>query len=291
MSRRREVQRRLATLGEIRGIMVAMKNLALMETRTLKGFLGAQERAVASIESAAADFLAFYGQALRAPQELRQRYVLLGSEQGFCGDFNESLVQALGQPPFREMEAADLVVVGRRLAAKLEGDPRVAAFLEGASVAEEVQPALMRLSTRLQELQAARGADSAFALSALYHCEATGGIRLRRLLPLPDLPPPSGKFSHAPDLNLAPFDFFSQLDEQYLYAVLHQVFYSSLMAENRQRLQHMDQAIHRLEEDSGGLKLKYNALRQEEIIEEIEVILLSAELLAAGEGVKPRFLS
>ena len=48
------------------------------------------------------------------------------------------------------------------------------------------------------------------------------------------------------------------------------------MAENHRRAQHLEGAIRHLDEESGELKRRSNALRQEEIIEEIEVILLSA---------------
>ena len=73
------------------------------------------------------------------------------------------------------------------------------------------------------------------------------------------------------------------LTGHYLHAVLNEVLYSSLMAENRQRQVHMDSALQRLDEDSARLKLTYNIQRQEEITEEIEVILLSADMLHAAE--------
>ncbi|MHC9063300.1 hypothetical protein ACYX34_11500 [Nitrospira sp. CMX1] len=41
----------------------------------------------------------------------------------------------------------------------------------------------------------------------------------------------------------------------------------------------MEQAIERLEKDMAELALRQNSLRQEEITEEIEVIMLSAEVL------------
>lgn len=56
------------------------------------------------------------------------------------------------------------------------------------------------------------------------------------------------------------------------------------MAENRRRLAHMDRALDRLEEDTARLRLAYNARRQEEITEEIEIILLSADMLAGAEN-------
>ena len=47
------------------------------------------------------------------------------------------------------------------------------------------------------------------------------------------------------------------------------------MAENERRVQHLNAAVDHLDEKSLDLQRRANALRQEEIIEEIEVILLS----------------
>ena len=52
------------------------------------------------------------------------------------------------------------------------------------------------------------------------------------------------------------------------------------MAENQRRMQHMDHAMRSIEQDSAELRQKRNMLRQEEIIEEIEVIMLSLEALS-----------
>jgi F-type H+-transporting ATPase subunit gamma len=76
-----------------------------------------------------------------------------------------------------------------------------------------------------------------------------------------------------------PPTFLAELANHYLLAALHELFYSSLMAENARRLQHMDNTIHRIEKDSMEFSLKKNRLRQEEITEEIEVIMLSAEAM------------
>lgn len=279
MSKRREVQERLVTLDDIDDIMVAMKNLALLEMNRLTTFLATQYRAVASIEAAADDFMGFYPEVLAHPDGMQQLLLVIGSERGFCGDFNKALLQ-----PFSaaiQQEGALVVAVGRRLEAKLQGDARIAAFVEGPSVAEEVQAVLVRLARVLGELQQQRP-GAVWRLSALYHDDASGGIRLRQLLPL-TAPAARMTFSHPPLLNLEPAQFLSRLTDQYLYAALNEVFYASLMAENRKRLEHMDSAIRRLEKDEAELRLRYNTLRQEEIIEEIEIIMLSAEALS-GTG-------
>jgi len=274
MSRRRELARRIAALTDIRGILGAMKNLAVMETRILKDFLETQRRMVAGIEVASADFFAWYGDALPQPGKIRDVIVVIGSEQGFCGDFNETIVQA-GQ---RELGESGWVVVGRRISSKLEGEARVARAVPGATVTDEVPAALRRLADELDRLQPPED-GSPRSLSAFYHCAATGEIRLHRLLPLPHLPPPS-HYTNAPETNLQPAEFLSELTRHCLYAALHEILYSSLMSENQQRLAHMDRALQRLDKDAAHLKLVFNAQRQEEIIEEIEVLLLSADAVS-----------
>ncbi|GAB2902387.1 hypothetical protein GCM10027046_34350 [Uliginosibacterium flavum] len=274
MSRRREFARRLEALTEIAGIMSAMKALALMETRILRDFLDCQQGMLASIETAAADFLAWHPEFAATPEAGPELYVLLGSEQGFCGDYNEVLLSWLrAQAPGA---SAQHIVVGQRMAARLN-DKSVQ--LAGASVADEVPAVLQALSAQLRQwLSAHPGAG----LSVLYHCEASGSLRLRRLLPLGDLPAPAPTPWPA-DLNLAPAEFFAALSGHYLYAALNAVLYSALMTENRQRLAHMENALHKLDEDRLRLQRQANAQRQEDITEEIEIIQLSAQMLA-GTG-------
>ena len=295
MSKRREVQNRLAMLDEIDGIMVAMKNLALLEARKLAAFLATQRRAVSSIETAAQDFLSFYPQAPARADDMQHLLLVIGSERGFCGDFNETLLEPINAAAQRE--GTILVAVGRRLETKLQGDARIAAFdkttshstrlskgdiqvagyVEGPSVAEEVPATLVRLAKVLGELQ--QRPEVAWRLSALYHDDESGEPRTRQLLPLA-APTRKSVYPRAPLLNLEPARFLSQLTDQYFYAALHEVFYASLMVENSKRLEHMDSAIRRLEKDEAKLRLRYNGLRQEEIIEEIEIIMLSAEALS-----------
>ncbi len=97
MSKRRDLETRIHGLNDIEEIMNAMKNLALMETHRLARFLDTQRRVVASVESVAADFPRFHTNLLPGEEEFRDAYLIVGSERGFCGDFNESLLQAFDE--------------------------------------------------------------------------------------------------------------------------------------------------------------------------------------------------
>ena len=270
-----ELSLRFARLNEISGIMTAMKSLSLVETKKLARFIGHQHRMLANIEAAAADFLNFFQ--VTSSAEAPIILILVGSERGFCGNFNERVLAALDTLPRQDPTAA-LVVVGSRLAAKLASRPGVVARLDGASVTEDVPAVLNRVMDALHLASTASGAGA--TLFSLAH-EAEGEPALKRLLPFD--PPTAPHFAHPPRLQLAPPEFFAELLDQYLLAALYGLLYESLSAESRQRLAHMEQALDRLGETIDRLALKRNALRQEKIVEEIEVIL-SSEMAFRNHG-------
>jgi F-type H+-transporting ATPase subunit gamma len=278
VSRRADIEQRLRRLDEIAEIMTAMKTMALIETRKFSRFMGQQLRLVEGIEAAGADFLGFHPEfraGRAAPAGDSHLLVLIGSERGFCGDFNETIVAGLAAYPVPQPR---LVAVGRRLAGKLRDHPRLAGWLDGPTVAEEVHPVLDRLLAELHAFQTA--ATPWTRLGVLSH-DADGGVASHPVLPM--APPEGRSFAYPPRLHLAPAEFFADLADHYLSAKLPCLFYASLMAENRRRLEHMENALHRMEGKIEDLRRRRNVLRQEEIVEEIEVILLSAEsLLGAG---------
>jgi F-type H+-transporting ATPase subunit gamma len=281
MTRRRKLEQHRHSLTEIRDIMNSMKTLAYMETRKLARFLDAQHAVVQSIEDVATDLLSFYPETLPDAKDTTAVYLLMGSERGFCGDFNHALLRHLELA--LQGQAADsplLLAVGRKLYTLLEGDSRVTAFIDGASVVEEATALLNQLVRELTALQDKHGVLSVYCL---YHGSEDGIVMQRLLPPFHDLMHQPTRFPHPPFLNLEPAEFLIELTEQYLFAALFELLYTSLMAENHNRVAHLEGAVKHLDDESAELTRQSNALRQEEIIEEIEVILLSA----ASLGEKP----
>ena len=274
MTRRQELERHRHSLGEIRDIMNSMKTLAYMETRKLERFLGAQLAVVEGIEDIARDFVSFYPETLPEVGDTARVYLLIGTERGFCGDLNHKLVRHLQSASADDPSGRPAVVtVGRKLANLLEADERVAASIDGPSVAEEVPIVLDEL---VQELSFLQKNDDILTVYGIYP-STNSGITMRQLLPpfqrylgQPQLYP------HPPSLNVPPGQFLLDLTEHYLFAVLHEMLYTSLMMENHNRVTHLEGAVQHLDEESDALTRRCNAMRQEEIIEEIEVILLSA---------------
>ncbi|MDO9048795.1 MAG: FoF1 ATP synthase subunit gamma [Methylobacter sp.] len=274
MSLSRELQLHITQLKEIRSILNSMKILAFMETHKLQRFKTMQGQAVANIERAALDFLDFYPGSAASDHNAAHIGILLGAERGFCGDFNESLINAVAAKAY-----TGIIAIGSRLCNRLEDiTTEVIATLEGANVAEEVPAIIHRL---IDTISALHGESTpTLQLTVVYHDNASNQISHRQVFP-PFTQPNERTFhySNPPVLNLEPGEFFADLIDHYLFAVLHEIFYISLMAENNSRLQHLDGAVNHLDDETVKLQRKSQIYRQEEITEEIEVILLNAENL------------
>jgi F-type H+-transporting ATPase subunit gamma len=285
MSQSRELQLHIAQMEEIRSILNAMKNLALIEIHKLGRFQTMQGQAVANIENAAMDFLDFYPLPVIDKNALSVG-IFVGAERGFCGDFNESLLDILNTETY-----SGIIAIGSRLGNRLaDNRPDLIAAIAGANVAEEVPIILNRLidsisllSVAKVDINKANKITSTLQLTVIYHDNSSGQITHRQILPPFSQQQQQQRrrrpaYGNPPLLNLEPGDFFADLVDNYLFAVLHEIFYLSLMAENQRRLQHLEGAVKHLDDETVNLRRKSQIYRQEEITEEIEVILLNSEI-------------
>lgn len=283
MSGRRELERRLRTLGDIDTILGVMKNLALMEAAKLSRILVAQRGLVTSLEETGSEFLRFHPRPRRPGVETKV-LLLVGSQRGLCGDFNDLLLAAL--PTVDNNCPTSLkITVGDKLAGRLRAD----VHLDGPHAVEEIGQVIHAVMDSVGALLDRADGGGTLHLSALCHDPDSGVVAVRSLAPFvgrTESLEQTGSFQ--PHLNLAPAEFFAQLTEQHLLAAITEVFHRSLMAESRFRLNHIDGASRRMERRTTALKRKQTLARQEEIIEEIEAILAGAGLDGIETaGVKP----
>jgi F-type H+-transporting ATPase subunit gamma len=130
-----------------------------------------------------------------------------------------------------------------------------------------------------------QAAYPSISLYVIYHAEEHGEsltsdnsqVLIQKLLPpFQDDLNKKTLIPNKPILNISPDGFLLELTDHYLLAALHEILYTSLMAENHRRMQHLEGAVDYMDDKAEELSGKCNALRQEEIIEEIEVILLNS---------------
>jgi F-type H+-transporting ATPase subunit gamma len=271
VSRRRSLEEHRERLEEIREIMDSMQSLAYIETQTIPRRLRAQRAVMRTIDKAAQDLLgAFPANRLELRSSART-LVVVGTERGFCGDLNELVLrEARRQTTDGKAAPPRLVLVGRKLATRTADEMPVAATVPGAGAAEEIPVVVDAL------VQAAADPTGTSSISALYP-DPDQGIVQRSLMP-PFVEPleETAPQPVEPVLNLPPGELLAELAEQMLFAAFHEILLTSLLAETQRRILHLDGAVRRLEDETTELSRRANALRQEEIIEEIEVILLNA---------------
>lgn len=269
MTRRHEQITHRHQLNDIRNIMNSMKTLAIMETNKLTRFIENQATMTSNIEDMAADFLHFNPQVLPEIEPTSNIILLVGSERGFCGDYNEQLLQQLDST-IEDMnnDNPTIIAVGSKFHSLVSQTPHDIIYIQGASIVEEIFNVVGLIAKELENFQ------QPTSLYALHHVDQHNTFIADALLPpFKDMDVNKVTTTTPPLLNMDAKDFFLDLTDHYLFNAIHRLLYLSLMIENQLRIQHLENATQYLDEKLEELKHKINALRQEEIIEEIEVIL------------------
>jgi len=179
MSARRRMAARLETYGEVRAILAAIKNMALAELHRLAGLHENQRRAMRTVERAAADFVAFHPPL--ESEDAPRACIVVGSERGFCGEFNTVLAQAASASHSR---GERVLLVGARLAERAAQLDLALESVPGANVAEELAPTLERVLAWLEQVQR-EAPGGAARVSALLQDPDAPRMLQRTLVPLP----------------------------------------------------------------------------------------------------------
>ncbi len=278
MPKAHELRVRLSALREIGNVMTAMKSLALVEIAKLSRTQADRRKSIENILAAAHDLITFYPELeLSSNTRGRDLWVLLGSERGFCGDYNADIVHAwqAHTSAVPSVGAHATIVVGNRLGTKMGN---VDAVVSGAAAAEEIPDALIRLLDARKEVERKR--DMTFLqIMTAYNTET--GVVIRNIVPLPKFDRESMGLRTPPLLYVTPQKLYGQVLDQYLYAAFQEIFSTALVVENQRRFAHMTTALRRLEERVEQAQQQLNRARQEEITQEIEVLLTGTGMLDA----------
>ena len=266
MSQRQEVEGRLALFSELSGILGAMRSFALTELRRVSKREAAQQQVVESLTKALDDLSAALPEQLtdKAGAGIQDICLLFGSVRGFCGGFNEDVLRQWQAQPEKH---GSLILLGERLhdmfAASAE---RVC--IAGAAGGLEAAASIDRILAAVQQLRG--GDDKPFRLWGYFRDET--GACSQRLWPVPVSA--SAPSSGYPPLSYAPLpDVAVGVAEHYLFHTLLALLLRSIRVENHMRLMQMETALRHLERGSEDLLRLRNRLRQEEIVEEIELMI------------------
>ncbi|MDN0076687.1 F0F1 ATP synthase subunit gamma [Crenobacter sp. SG2303] len=262
----------LRLLADLSKIVSAMRNLAYAELQRLNRMVAVQAHTEQVVLQALADSRA--GQLAGSGQAY---WLVIGAERGFCGGFNENLLNAL---PVLNMNHPNTVwfASGERLCQRLS--PLLPPFeaLSGCNSAEEASESVdVWLDTLWPRWITTGGGAELFVL---HHAEH--GLCERRLLPLPVLPAPSP--GAEPLRTLPNAVLLPKLQAEWLRVGLLGALYQSLLHENRWRLAQMQRAQDHLDEANSRLMRAYFRQRQADITGELETLMSSLDVTATDRS-------
>ena len=270
MSGSRKITAHLQQLKELHAIISSMRTLAQLELRKLANRGEKQRDMMDILGTAFTDFLRFYplaGQTV-GPELL----LVLGSERGFCGPFNEMLRQELTNALESGTKPCCIMVVGGKLNRHFSMGNEDYMRVTGVSTAEELSARLFEIVVEIQKQFDLYQVQS---LRVICHDDVSDMVMVRQLLPPAEIRE-SRKHAYPPLLYMGQDEFLHDFLQHYLFLGLIQLLTASLLVENRYRVQHLGGTLHRLEERLVAIENRARAIRQEEITAEIETILLGS---------------
>ncbi|HET7331102.1 F0F1 ATP synthase subunit gamma [Dyella sp.] len=269
MARWRELARHSRALEEIGTIMSAMRSLAFIEARRLAEGTLRQAQTVDAIRTAIDNLGAHYPAARPSVVPQRDILILIGSERGLCGDFDERV--ASHPDVSRQSSDGVRIAVGSRLCQLLDERGVTHLPMAGAAVIEDIPGVMSHIATSVQASTQADH-DNTNGLIVIHH-DDEGNLHAGRVLPATGATR-APCWRNKPQLQLPPPQLYGVLVEHYVFASLNAILLASLLAENRRRLDQMSAALDRLHERIDNLDRRRRRARQEAITEEIEIILL-----------------
>lgn len=265
MSRRQDIEAKLALFDELSGILGAMRSFALAELKRIGRREAAQQQVMDTLALALRDLAAFLPAAavsrLAANTKPNDIWVLLGSTRGFCGSVNEDVIRVWRE---QAQPGSPAILVGERLHSLLGGMDWVC--VAGAESGLDASAAIDRILDAVAGLRL--GDPATFGLVVCVRDEHAA--RCQRLWPLlSNVPEGSGY----PPLTLEPpAAVAAGVAEHYLYHSLLALLLCAIRVENRMRLMQMEHALRHLDEGYEDLQRRRNRLRQERIVQEIELM-------------------
>lgn len=278
------LEARLSSLGELRDIIRALRAMAASRVQEAQGALPGIRQYGSVVENAITETAVLTeGETVVAMGERnperrnRPVLILVTSEHGFVGGFNETLMERLAGEVRPEH---DLLIIGARGAALA---------VERGMPAAHTHPMATHVGGVLTTARAiADHLSDAADVAVIFARYVQGGgsaPALKRILPI-DPALMAGTTRRLPPLHhLPPVLLMEQLAQEYLFAGITDAVMESLVSENAARLRAMEAADRNIGDRLDRFAAAARALRQDAITSELfDVVAGSEAILSAGKA-------
>lgn len=273
MRRSEDVAGQIENVGQIEGVVVAMRALAAAHSQEARRHLTAIREQEATVAQAMADALALMPSAGHGPArptattgpELR---IVVGAAQGFSGLYNERIVEAALEGR-RAGAPCQFMLIGQRCITEFEGLDITPVWSANMAAHTAEIPALA--SRAVDALFEFLGRGGITAVSIVYS-DPDGHEQSpvhRRLMPFDFSRIAPVEAESAPLITLAPEMLIAHLVEEYVFTEICEALMLGFASENDARMTAMTRARTNVRRIRDDLKVEFAQLRQEQTTTEI----------------------
>ena len=287
---------RIESAEDLYGVVRVMKALAAASIRQYEIAVESLAEYNRTIEAGLQIVLRNRPEAIAAesPPGRRWGVIVIGSDQGMCGSFNEQVATfALEQiNALAEQEDRTVLVAGARVAGRLEDAGwAVSERFPLPSTVSGITAAVHEVLLKVEELRFQNGIDQFLLVHHRPSTPVGSSPSKLQLLPidhawLRSLATRNWTSRSLPTFTMDRRRLFSALIRQYLFVVLYRAFAESLASENASRLASMQAAEKNIQNHLSQLTAAYHRGRQQAITEELLDIVAGYETLTKEEERK-----
>lgn len=249
------IEARLDSLSGLGELVGALRSMAASRVREAQDALAATRAFRDILDRAIAEIAPACHAAETGRKDDGAAMVIIASQQGFAGAFNERIVDAALS---ERRPDEKLCVIGRR--------GEVALAVQGIT-AGQAQPMTSRAGGVVALARRLSRQLSGSSSVRIVHAHHVGGANynpsVRPVLPLHD--PSSNGRETVPLHHIAPDRLFAALASEYLFAEIADALMDSLASENAARLTMMDGASRNIEDKLERLRRDAHVARQDEL--------------------------
>jgi F-type H+-transporting ATPase subunit gamma len=280
------LRRQISSTEDLRSVVKTMKAMSAASIAQFERAVAALVDYQGTVERALS---VCAGRAMDRPRSRRKAktagIIVLGTDQGMAGQFNEHVVEAAVARLSVESSGARVWVVGERAQARMENAGHPAARVLAAPQGVEAIASLV--STLLLEVEQAHTAGEIGDVDICHNVPVLRSnyeTRWTRLLPLDDswrenLADSPWPTKFLPEMLNAGEAAWQTLVSEFLFVTCYRAVAESCAAENGARLASMQRAERNIDERRRDLDMRYNHQRQSGIDDELFDLISGFEAL------------
>jgi len=288
MKKLSKIKEQIDQTQDLSNIITTMKNISVVNTTHYERQLRAVRQYFSTVEQGFQIFLQNHSEKILEQLEKKNHHtprpiaaIVIGSEKGLCGEFNEKIRQFFDQQ-IRDRDVFATLAIGYKISTKLQQKSHK--VFEFPTSHEEILDLLKTIIMDIRNWLDKRQIGEVI----FYHHQLRTGLQyeptsklifplnLDWLKKLKDKPWPSHCL---PTYTMNEEEFFYDLTQEFLFISMYRSFVESLASENASRLSSMQTAEENIQDRLTELQNQYNLQRQTEITEELSDIISGFEAL------------